>query len=485
MNDQWEIVIGLEIHAQLNTQSKIFSPASNHFGDEPNTNISSICTGQPGVLPVLNKEAVKKAVQFGSAVEGTISEVSTFDRKSYFYPDCPKNFQITQFFHPIVQGGKIVCDMEGKEKEFFLDRVHMEEDSGSFKHFSNFGGIDYNRSGAPLIEIVSNPCMHTPEEASSYAKAVRAILLYLDVSDCNMEEGSIRFDANISVRKKGETTLRPKTEVKNLNSFNFLQIAIKKEAERQISLYKKNPDIDPQELIKQGTYRFDAEKKEIVLMRTKEGAADYRYCPEPDLPPLVLKADYIKTIKSNLPELPRQRTMRYVQDYQLPKDTAYQLTEDKVLSDYYEKAAKLCKNPKALSNWILVEFMGKVKEKKQSFASLKLPPENIAHLVNLIEAKTITGRMGKQIAEIMIADPKTDPRKVVKENADFQPLSDEIDLESLVDKVINLFPESIVDYKKGRKKALSFLIGQVMKETKGKANPETVNKIIIKKLDLS
>lgn len=485
MNKQWEIVIGLEIHAQLNTKSKIFSPATNHFGDEPNTNISSVCTGQPGVLPLLNKDAVRKAVQFGLAVQGAISEVSTFDRKSYFYPDCPKNFQITQFFHPIVLGGKIVCEVEGKEKEFFLERVHMEEDAGSFKHFSKFGGIDYNRSGAPLIEIVSEPCMHSPEEAASYAKAIRAILLYLDASDCNMEEGSIRFDANISVRKIGETALRPRTEVKNLNSFNFLQIAIKKEAERQIALYEKNPDTDPKDLIEQGTYRFDAEKKEITLMRTKEGASDYRYCPEPDLPPLLLNKVYIDKIKEDLPELPRQRAHRYVEVFQLNKETALQLTEDKKLSDYFEKAMEICKNPKSLANWIMVEFMGKLKEKKQTFSSVGLKAENIAYLVNLIEEKVITGRMGKQIAELMMKDPKKDPRKIVEENPDFQPLSDESAIELIVEKVVKAFPDSIVDYKKGRTKALSFLVGQVMKETRGKANPETVNKILIKKLDLS
>lgn len=482
MKDNWEIVVGLEIHAQLNTQSKIFSSASNHFGDEPNTNISAVCTGQPGVLPVLNKEVVRKAIQFGVAIEANISEVSTFDRKSYFYPDCPKNFQITQFFHPIIQGGRVFAEVEGKEKEFFISFAHLEEDAGSFKHFKKFGAVDYNRSGAPLIEIVSKPCMHSAVEAASYARAIRSILLYLGVSDCNMEEGSIRFDANVSVKKYNEQTLRPKTEIKNLNSFNFLQLAINKEVERQIDLYEKHPDKDPKDVIQSGTYRFDAEKKQVFLMRSKEGADDYRYCPEPDLPPLIIKKEEVEKIKTEIPELPRQRIIRYHENLGLSLDTAHQMVEQKTISEFFEKACKTCKNKKSLANWILVEFLGRLNEKKETFFSLNLLPENIASLVNLIEDKTITSRMAKQIADIMVDNPEKSPEKIVEENPEFKPVSDLSTIEPLVNAIIEKNPDSIEDYKKGRKKAFAFLVGQVMKETKGKANPQIVSDLIHKKL---
>lgn len=483
MKDEWETVIGLEIHAQLNTKSKIFSPAANHFGDEPNTNITSICTGQPGVLPVLNKEVVKKAVQFGLATDAIISEISTFDRKSYFYPDCPKNFQITQFYHPIIRGGRVIAEVNGAEKEFFIEQVHMEEDAGSLKHFSKFGGVDFNRSGAPLIEIVSKPCMHSPEEAVSYAMAIRSILLYLDASDCNMEEGSLRFDGNVSVRKKGETSLRPKTEIKNLNSFHFLQLALTGEIKRQIALYEKNPEIKPAELIQQGTYRWDAEKKKIVMMRSKELAADYRYCPEPDLPPLIIKKEQIEKIKSLLPELPRQKVHRFCDKFNLSKDTAHQLIQSKKIAFYYEEAAATCKNKKILANWILVEFMGKLNELKTTFFALGIKAENISSLVNLIEDKTITTRMAKEIADIMIQNPTKTPQTIVEENPQFTPVSDLSTIEPIIDKTLENFPESVQDYRQGRTKAFAFLVGQVMKETKGQASPQIVSDLIHKKLD--
>ncbi len=276
--DMWEPVIGLEMHVQLNTKTKIFSSAPNHFGDEPNVNISVVCTGQPGALPVLNKEVVKKAVQFGLAIGADITKISTFDRKSYFYPDSPRNFQITQFENPLVRGGQVIAD----GKIFKINRAHIEDDAGMLKHFSTFAGVDYNRAGAPLIEIVSEPCIHTAKEAVSYAMAIRAIMLYLDASDGNMEEGSLRIDANISVRPKGEKGLRPRIEIKNMNSFSFMEMAIDAEIARQISLYLNNPHRDPLDLIPPGTYRWDPELKQTVLMRKKESADDYRYFPEPD-----------------------------------------------------------------------------------------------------------------------------------------------------------------------------------------------------------
>ena len=308
--EDWQPVIGLEIHAQLNTNSKLFSSAANHFGDEPNTNISTVCTGQPGALPVLNKKAVHKAVLFGCAVNSEISLSSQFDRKSYFYPDSPRNFQITQFYKPILIGGTIVADVGGSLKHFSINRSHLEDDAGTLKHFSTFTGVDYNRAGVALIEIVSDPCMHTPKEAVAYSMAIKAILEYLDVSDCNMDEGSFRIDCNISVRRKNEQILRTKIEIKNLNSFNNMEMALESEIRRQIREYTLHPQKDFYEVISQGTYRFDPEKKETILMREKEDADDYRYFPEPDLPPILLKEEEIQAIKANLPELPYQRYNR-------------------------------------------------------------------------------------------------------------------------------------------------------------------------------
>lgn len=485
MKELWQPVIGLEIHAQLNTQSKIFSSAPNRFGDEPNTNISTVCTGQPGALPVLNKEAVKKAVQFGLGIEGTISEVSTFDRKSYFYPDSPRNFQITQFYHPIIHGGKVIAEIDGKEQEFYIDHVHLEDDSGSLKHFTSFGGVDYNRAGSPLIEIVSKPCMHSPKEAAAYATAVKSILEYLDISDCNMDEGSIRFDANVSVRKLGETSLRPKTEIKNLNSFNFLQLALEAEIERQINLYTKHPEKEPKELIKQGTYRWDGAHKKIFLMRVKEHAEDYRYCPEPDLPPLILTKKYIKALEKNLPELPREQYKRYIANFHLSPYASQLLTNDKKLASYFEKGAALSTSPQSLCNLITVEFAGQLKDTGTTVFSLGIPPEHIAKLSNLIENKTITGKIAKLIVEDMIKNPQKDPEAIFKENPNYQPLSNESEIEAIIDKILAQNAQSIIDYKAGKKRAFGFLVGQVMQATQGKADPAIVNDLLNKKIENS
>ena len=360
--NEWETVIGLEIHSELNTKSKLFSVAPNRFGDEPNTNITEVCTGMPGALPVLNKEAVRKAVQLGCALQAEVAKFSKFDRKSYFYPDSPRNFQITQFDQPIVLGGHVVAEVDGEEKTFEIDRVHLEDDAGMLKHYSGFAGVDYNRAGVPLVEIVSKPCIHTPKEAVAYAMAIKAILQYLDASDCNMEEGSLRFDANISVRIKGEEGLRNKAEIKNMNSFYNMQMALESEIKRQIKLYEDNPDASPDELMGQATYRWDPEKKETIMMRRKEHADDYRYFPEPDLVPIVLTEEYIENIRAALPELPLQRERRYVKDLQLAPDAAFVLTSDKLLADYFEEALKICNRPRLTCNWLIVEFAGRFKE---------------------------------------------------------------------------------------------------------------------------
>jgi aspartyl-tRNA(Asn)/glutamyl-tRNA(Gln) amidotransferase subunit B len=462
----------------------MFSTAANHFGDIPNTNISENCTGMPGALPVVNQEAVKKAILFGLAIDAKIANYSCFDRKSYFYPDTPRNYQITQFDHPIVIGGTITADVEGKTKKFEIDHAHLEDDAGMLKHFSSFAGIDYNRAGVPLLEIVSKPIIHSPKEAVAYVMAIKAIMEYINASNCNMDEGSLRVDANISVRPKSEKKLRNKTEIKNMNSFTFLEMAIRSEIERQISLYTKHPHEDPNSLIIPGTYRWDGKSKEITLMRRKEGHADYRYFPEPDLLPLRISNEYIQSIKETMPELPHERYKRYLQELTLSEYSASLLVNNKSLSDYFEKCLQSYqKNPHALCNWITIEFMGRLKDRGESLVSIGMPPEHIAQLIELIDKKEITGKIAKQIADEMIKNPKKAPKEIVKSNPNYQPLSDTREIEVFVDQVIKENPQSIVDYKNGKDKAFAYLVGQVMKLSRGKANPQIVNDLLHKKID--
>ena len=478
----WEPVIGLEIHIQLNTQTKLFSPAPNHFGDEPNVNITAICTGQPGALPVLNKKAVEKAICFGLAIGSKIARVSTFDRKSYFYPDSPRNFQITQYEHPIIIGGQITTHVEGQPHTFQIERAHIEDDTGMLKHFSTFAGIDYNRAGCPLIEVVSTPCIHSAKQAASYAMAVRSIALYLDISDGNMEEGSLRIDANISVRPEGEKTLRPRVEVKNLNSFTFLEMAINAEVERQIGLYTKHPEKPFLELIPPSTYRWDQEAKKTVLMRSKESAEDYRYFPEPDLAPIVLTQEYLDMLKNNLPELPGARLRRYVSDLSLTEYAAASLINDKSLSDYFESALKLCPHPRSLCNWITVEFAGRLKILNKSLLEIDIPPSHLAKLVTMIEENKITGPIAKAVADEMIGSPHLDPEIIVAQNPNYQPLDDIEILGPMIDQVLKENAQTVCDFKAGRERAFSYLVGQVMKLTKGKASPQVVNDLLRKKI---
>ncbi len=480
--ENWEPVIGLEIHVQLNTRSKIFSSAPNRFGDEPNTNIGVVDTGQPGSLPVLNKEAVRKAVQFGCAVRGKVALFSKFDRKSYFYPDSPRNFQITQFEEPIVIGGSVVAEVGDKTKHFAIHHAHLEDDAGMLKHFSTFAGVDYNRAGVPLIEIVSEPCMHSPKEASAYAMAVKAIMVYLDASDCNMEEGSLRMDVNVSVRPKGDKKLRKKIEIKNLNSFNYMEMAIESEIRRQIQLYSAHPHEDPAKVLRSGTYRFDVDKKETILMRQKEEAEDYRYFPEPDLPPIVLTESYIEAVRAALPELPHQRFKRYVSELLLPIGSATILINEKRFADYFEEALKICNSPKNVCNWITVEFTGRFKDTGKHLLDSGIQASHIGKLVHMIESGKITGKIAKSVADEMFASPGKDPEQIVQENPDFQPMRDTSTIEPLVDEVLAANPQSIADYKAGKGRAFDFLVGQVMKLCRGKASPAVVNELLTKKL---
>jgi aspartyl-tRNA(Asn)/glutamyl-tRNA(Gln) amidotransferase subunit B len=478
----WEPIIGLEIHAELNTKSKLFSSDANHFGDEPNSNISEVSVALPGSLPVINSQAVKKAVQFGLSVGATVHEESRFDRKSYFYPDCPRNFQITQFEFPIITGGSVLAVVDGKEKEFQITRAHIEDDSGMLKHFTNFAGVDFNRAGVPLIEIVSEPCMHTPKDASAYAMAIKAILEYLDASDCNMEEGNLRFDVNVSVRKVGEKGFRNKIEIKNMNSFSNLELAIDHEIYRQIALYEANPDVNPNELIPQATYRWDPDKGQTVLMRKKESADDYRYFPEPDLLPLVITKEYIEDIRKTLPELPLQKEKRYVQTLGLAAHQAFFLASDKKLADYFESCLETCLNAKSLANWLMVEFPGRLKEKELSLPQTKITPNLVSELVNLIDQGQIHGKIAKSVADEMVLAPGTKPSEIVAKNPDYQPLNDRKAIETIVDTVVAENGESVTSYLAGRDRAFAFLVGQVMKATKGTASPQLVNDLLKEKI---
>lgn len=478
----WEPVIGLEIHAELNTKSKLFSNAPNRFGDEPNTNITEVCTGQPGALPVLNKEAVRKAVQFGCAIQAQVCKFSKFDRKSYFYPDSPRNFQITQYDEPIVKGGTIIAEVGDEEKQFQVNRVHLEDDAGMLKHFPTFAGVDYNRAGVPLIEIVSEPCIHSAKEAVAYAMAVKAILEYIDASDCNMEEGSLRFDVNVSIRPKGEKGLRNKIEIKNLNSFNYMEMAIESEIRRQIGEYTHNPNKSPDQIILQATYRWDVEKQQTVLMRRKEQAEDYRYFPEPDLVPILLTESYIEEVRASLPELPLQRERRYVQALGIPSHTAFTLTYDKPIADYFEEALRETTNAKSLANWIIVEFAGRFKESGKSIVTSGIPAKHVGKLVQMIETSVINGKIAKSVADEMLLNPGQDPQEIVDANPDFKPLNDASEIDKIVSQVVSENPQSVADFKAGRDKAFAFLVGQVMKQTRGKASPQLVNDLLKAKL---
>jgi len=474
----WEPVIGLEIHAQLNTRTKIFSRAPNCFGMEPNTAIGVVDTGQPGTLPVLNREVVRKAVLLGIALESEIAHSSKFDRKSYFYPDCPRNFQITQYYDPIIKGGFVIADVDGAPKEFRIHHAHLEDDAGMLKHFTNFAGVDYNRAGVPLIEIVSMPCMHSPKEASAYAMAIKAILEYLGASTCNMEEGALRMDVNVSVRPRGTDEMRNKVEIKNMNSFHNMELAIESEIKRQVGLYIAHPDKTADELIPNATFRFDLQKGQTVMMRKKESADDYRYFPEPDLPPIHITPEYIDRVKKDLPELPRQRYIRYREELELTEFSSNLLISDKALCEIFEEALHYTKNAKSLCNWLTVEFVGRLKDTK-----IKIPAEHIAQLVNLIDEKVINGKIAKSVADDMIANPEKAPKLIVEENPDYKPLSDSGAIETIIDEVLAANPDSIESYKAGRDRAFNFLVGQVMKASNGKASPDIVRDTLKKKLD--
>ena len=470
---EYEVVIGLEVHAELATNTKMYCNCSTEFGADPNTHCCPICTGMPGVLPVLNKKVVEYAVKAGLATNCEISRFSKQDRKNYFYPDLPKAFQTSQYDLPLCEHGHLEFDVNGTKKKVGITRIHIEEDAGKLIHDAYTGAtlVDMNRCAVPLIEIVSEPDIRSADEAVGYMQTLKSILEYLEVSDCKMQEGSLRCDVNLSVREKGSTTFGTRTETKNLNSFKSIKDSIEFETKRQIE------ELENGGVIYQETRRFDDAKGIGYAMRTKEDANDYRYFPEPDLAPIVLSDEYVENIKNNLPEMPHVKKERYVTEYSLPEYDADILTSSKHTANFFEEATKICNNPKAVSNWLMVDFTKKLNDAEIEITDCKITPENLAHLIMLIDKGTISSKIAKKVFDEMFETGK-DANKIVEDNGMVQ-MSDEGAIKEIVEKVVENNPKSIEDYKAGKDRALGFLVGQVMKETHGKANPGVVNKLLL------
>ena len=474
---EYEVVIGLEVHAELSTKSKIYCSCTTEFGGEPNTHACPICTGMPGVLPVLNKKVVEYAVRAGLATNCHIAEYSKQDRKNYFYPDLPKAFQTSQYDLPICSNGYIDIEVEGQTKRIGITRIHIEEDAGKLMHDEWDTGslIDYNRCGVPLIEIVTEPDLRSAQEVKVFLENLKAILQYIDVSDCKMQEGSLRADINLSVRPVGQKEFGTRTEMKNLNSFKAIVRAVEGEARRQIEV------IEDGGTIIQETRRWDDVKGVSYAMRSKEESHDYRYFPEPDLMPIVIDEKWKQEIRENLPELPEARKKRYISEYGLPEYDASILTGSKVLADFFEEAVKKTSNAKAVSNWIMGDLLRILKEKEMEVEEIPFPGEYLAKLVMLIDKGTISGTIAKKVFEKMFNQNK-DPEVIVKEEG-LEVVSDESALIAVVKKVLESNPQSVADYKSGKEKAFGFLVGQAMKETRGKANPQIINKILKEELE--
>ena len=476
---QYETVIGIEVHVELKTNTKIFCNSTTEFGGDPNHHTCPVCLGLPGTLPVLNKKVVEYAVRASLALNCQVANFSKFDRKNYYYPDLPKNYQISQYDLPIAEHGYLDIEVDGNTKRIGITRLHMEEDAGKLVHQGNimttpYSLVDYNRTGVPLIEIVSEPDMRSPEEARAYVEKLKAIVQYTGVSDCRMEEGSLRCDVNISVRPIGQQEFGTKAEIKNLNSFRALQRAAAYEVERQIGVLESGGRVI------QETRTWDEARGITVSMRSKEEAHDYRFFPDPDLVPLVIDNQWIEFIKDSLPELPDQRRNRYVQQYGLPEYDASILTLTKEMSDYFEETIGHYDKPKAISNWMMGEMARLLNANGTAITACKINPSKLAELVKLIDQGTISGKIAKTVFEEMFESGK-DPAVIVKEKGLVQ-ISDEGAIASVVDEMIAANPKSVEDFKAGKDKAIGFLVGQVMKATKGKANPDLVNKLLREKL---
>lgn len=473
---KYEAVIGLEVHTELQTTTKIFCGCKTSFGAEPNTNVCPVCLGLPGVLPVLNKRVLEFAVRAGLALNCEISRFSKFDRKNYYYPDLPKNFQTSQFDLPICERGHLDIEVNGEKKQIRITRAHMEEDAGKLVHHgtsitdSDYSLVDYNRTGTPLLEIVTEPDMRSAKEAVAYLEKMRAILQYIGISDCRMEEGSLRCDANVSVRPVGQKELGTKAEIKNINSFKGVEKAIEYEALRQAEILEDGGKII------QETRTWDEKEGVTKSMRTKEEANDYRYFPEPDLAPFTVSEEYIEDIRKTLPELPDERRERYIANFGLSSTDAQYMTNDKDTSDYFKKVVAAGADPKASVNWIMGEFASQLSNAGIEIAKAPVTPENLAKLLALIAKGTISGKIAKKVFAEMWKDG-ADPEEIVKAQGLVQ-ISDTGALKELVVKVIANNPKAVEDFKAGKKKAVGALVGQIMKETKGKANPKVINELL-------
>jgi aspartyl-tRNA(Asn)/glutamyl-tRNA(Gln) amidotransferase subunit B len=473
---EYEAVIGLEIHAQLLTDSKAFCSCSTRFGAEPNSNTCPICQGMPGVLPVFNRKALEYTVRMALACNCTINEFSRFARKNYYYPDLPKNYQISQYELPVSEHGWVDIETESGKKRIGLTRIHMEEDAGKLIHDETKPAsyVDLNRTGVPLIEIVSEPELETPEEAAAYLRSRRAILVYLGICDGNMEEGSFRCDANVSIRPVGETALGVKTELKNMNSFRYVQRALQYEIDRQREV------LDDGGKITQETRLFDPSSGTTASMRSKEQAHDYRYFPDPDLLPLRVPPEMVERIRAALPELPAQKKERFVSEFGIPSYDAGVLTASRDLAAYFEETVSLFPNPKMVSNWIMTELMRQLKGEETGILGCPITPAQLADLLKLIDNGTISGKIAKTVFEDMFVSG-ADPKAIIEEKGLVQ-VSDSGELGEIVRKVLDDNPGEVAKYLGGKGAVLKFFVGQVMKLTKGKANPAVVNDILAEEL---
>jgi aspartyl-tRNA(Asn)/glutamyl-tRNA(Gln) amidotransferase subunit B len=478
----WEVVIGLETHAQLSTASKIFSGASTAFGGHPNTHASVIDLALPGVLPVLNRGAVERAIRFGLAIGAHVAERSIFARKNYFYPDLPKGYQISQYEIPVVQGGTVsfvVASRDGKPqtKTVRLTRAHLEEDAGKSLHedYHGMSGIDLNRAGTPLLEIVSEPDMRSSAEAVAYAKALHALVVWLDICDGNMQEGSFRCDANVSVRKEGDPKLGTRVEIKNLNSFRFLQQAIDYEVRRQIEL------IEDGGKVVQETRLYDPDRNETRSMRSKEDAMDYRYFPDPDLLPLAISREWVEDVRRTLPELPAAKRDRFVREYALPEYDAQTLTASKSLAAYFEATAKAVADKKIASNWVMGEVSAALNEAGTDAVQAPVSPQQLAGLINRVLDNTINSKTAKDVFAALWKG-EADSADAIIEARGLRQISDAGAIEKLIDEVLAANAKSVEEFRAGKEKAFNALVGQAMKATKGKANPQQVNEILRRRL---
>jgi aspartyl-tRNA(Asn)/glutamyl-tRNA(Gln) amidotransferase subunit B len=476
MINKYEAVIGLEVHAQLLTKSKVFCGCSTKFGNPPNTNVCPVCLGHPGVLPVLNKKAVEYTVLMGVATNCSINEKSVLARKNYFYPDLPKGYQISQYELPICENGFITVVSDDSQKKIRIKRIHLEEDAGKSIHDQGHETlVDLNRCGTPLMEIVSEPDIKSAKEAYSYLYKMRQIVQYLGICDGNMEEGSLRCDANISVKLKGEDKLGTKTEVKNMNSFKSVERAINHEVERQVEILEDGGEIVQQTLL------WNADLNEAFPMRSKEEAHDYRYFPEPDLLPVVISEEWKKEIAEQLPELPDERKEKIINKYNLPEYNADILTQNKAIVDYYEEVVSFTNDFKAASNWIMGDVLKVINEQKLDIKDFPVSAANLAKLINLINDNIISGKIAKEIFPVMLQERK-DPEIIINEKG-LKQITDTSEIENVVDKIVESYQNEVKQFLEGKEKVIGFFMGQVMRETKGKANPKLVNETLRKKLN--